>query len=509
MTATPPKELKRKANAMQVQTDDSTISTTAIKTGARKRKRGRPRKEKEAKIPKELQQQEHFHDNASEEDQNRLWCQSFASSSSSSSLPTTNDLTTATTTPVISSTTTTTVAVDPVVPKRLQQKNPLPQFRSKGQYYIDDKLVNFAIILELTNKNNFNRKNDGHSSSSSSTNCSRSRTTSNTNNEIIRSLDDEDDDSLSQVIVDASFIRKVSHYIATLWDGDENEVLETNKIQLIIDSNGSRRELELIVRSALYIADSMFYPNNTEKLEEINRDVYQIRHENYNLIPLYSFDLWIQIGEFGHKYFYANDKDKDTKFGQKFELLIVNYFSDKLGLLEHKYNKTNNNKISTEVVVKIFYSKLYPSIRGGLLSSFLKSNPLFNVQIREELTNSMDLKQKQIFEIIRQIEKKDSERAEWELDFEGLIELDQLPQCWNTIMNTHLNHQLPSGKTLKEFILNTFNNIHKIGRDGEKGNAKYDWKYGALRNLLHVMHGRMYTTLNQEEAAVLLSFVQK
>ena len=490
---------------MQVQTDDSTISTTVMKTGARKRKRGCPRKEKEAKKPKELQQQESLHDNAFVASSSSSF--SF-SSSYSSSLPTTTDLTTATTTPMISSTRTTTVAVDPVVPS-VSNKKTLSLILSKGQYYIDDKLVNFGMILELTNKNNLKRKNDGHSSSSSSSSSSRSCTTSNTNNEIIRSLDDDDDDSLSQVIVDASFIRKVSHFITTLWDGDENEVLETNKIQLIIDSNGSRKELELIVRSALYIADSMFYPNNIEKLEEITRDVYQIRHENYNLIPLYSFDLWIQIGEFGHKYFYANDKDGGTKFGQRFELLIVNYFRDKLGLLEHKYNKNNNNKISTEVVVKIFYSKLYPSIRGGLLSSFLNSNPLFNVQIREELTNSMDLKQKQIFEIIRQIEKKDSERAEWELDFEGLIELDQLPQCWNTIMKTHLNHQLPSGKTLKEFILNTCNIIQKIGRDGDKGNGKYDWKYGALRNLLHVMHGRMYTTLNQEEAAVLLSFVQK
>ena len=123
-----------------------------------------------------------------------------------------------------------------------------------------------------------------------------------------------------------------------------------------------------------------------------------------------------------------------------------------------------------------------------------------------------------MFDIIEKTQSKDSfilgtdeKRKEWLIDFEALIVLDKLPLPWEDMLPTHLEYKLPSGKTLKQFILSTYDNYQLICSRflGRGGAPRYHWYYCSWRHLVNLFNTRMYTNVNDKETAVILSFVQK
>ena len=207
-----------------------------------------------------------------------------------------------------------------------------PKIKEKYQYYYDDACLDFGVVLDLLVKQE---------------------------DESLSSLEMKHSVSVGQIVVDPTFIRKISAVIRSTWDVAKEEIKKTKRIPLVMKENNNHLtsfiSLEIIVRSSLYIADALLNPRDHQKLTQ-----FMYRHSGgrggeamgLESPPCYSLDLWIKIGEFGHEYI------DDNEFGlaTEFESLISHSLSQYLGCaLDYKGNKNkkndNKNNIRTEDIL--------------------------------------------------------------------------------------------------------------------------------------------------------------
>ena len=376
--------------------------------------------------------------------------------------------------------------------KKMQIQN---QNKVKGQYYLDDDLLELGIILDLQDDN----KENGSCSSSSS-------------------LDDSTAAS-PFIIVDGVFLHKISEVIRSMWKLGKAEIDKTKKLTLIGNFGGGSPET--VVRSALYIAQALL-ERDDEKLKEIEQDA----HVNVNVGGgigggLYSFDLWLKIGEFAHKYIDGSI----LEIGKKFQVVVMDYFTTKFSQKQDNKNNSNSNNnnnnnnnnnqfnLTREQVCQVASSQLYP-ITIEMVRIFIKSNELFHVQVKKEFRGTLDSQQKQLYELMENFDDR-VEKETWTKDFLRLIELDKLPQKWEQVIERYKNHPLPSGQTLKEFILNTYKKYFFLMLKFPNPNNKlseiprFHWDYCCWRQVLELITGLMYTIVRTEDSVKLCSLVEK
>ena len=223
----------------------------------------------------------------------------------------------------------------------------------------------------------------------------------------------------SFVLVEPKLIQTISSIALIILENDKNN---SNFIDIPM-----RNFTEHIVRSALFVAERFCTPLLRSDLKETPI----VTPQQGILASFYSFSDWIKICELGHEYF-----PECTQFQTQIIPLLESYYE--------------NENFTFKMALDLYFSNVYPSIQNSVKKIFhvrFKMD-LFNT-FKKELT--LTPRQAQFFHLCYPLQED-----QWDADYAVLINLHKSQDAWHIVLKTKCDMILPSEKTLRQFLKETY-----------------------------------------------------